>query len=87
MNVNNTSLEDGGAMEVAEANGSGDGLVAVEGQALGADEDAGEETRRPRICRRPIAPTKDMVEEHNPQREIVALFLSSCGFLTCAPGV
>ena len=52
-------------MEVAEASGSGDGLVAVEGQALGADEDAGEETRRPRICRRPIAPTKEMVEEHN----------------------
>ena len=29
------------------------------------EDDAEEETRRPRICKRPQAPTKDMVEEHN----------------------
>ena len=29
------------------------------------DEDEQEETRKPRICRRPLAPTKAMVEEHN----------------------
>ena len=35
---------------------------AVEGRAADDDDD---ETRRPRICRRPLAPTKEMVEEHN----------------------
>ena len=30
-----------------------------------AVEEESEETRKPRICRRPLAPTKAMVEEHN----------------------
>ena len=38
--------------------------AAAEGEIKeSVDED--EETRRPRICRRPLAPTKEMVEEHN----------------------
>ena len=42
-------------------------------------EDAGDETRRPRICRRPLAPTKEMVEEHNRT--------NSCGISRLVPGL
>ena len=38
------------------------GAVVAEDQAADVE---GDETRRPRICKRPLAPTKEMVEEHN----------------------
>ena len=59
-------------MEVIGADESGEGLIADEGQpgneageGFMAEDETGDETRRPRICRRPLAPTKEMVEEHN----------------------
>ena len=62
-------MEDGCAEEGVELVLADEGVAedqmevgAVEGRA--ADDDD-EETRRPRICRRPLAPTKEMVEEHN----------------------
>ena len=51
-------------MEVAGEDVAGEQLEAeiVGDQAATEDSD---ETRRPRICKRPLAPTKAMVEEHN----------------------
>ena len=62
--------EDGcaeGEVEMMEVAGEdvADGQLGAEivgDQAAAEDSD---ETRRPRICKRPLAPTKEMVEEHN----------------------
>ena len=51
-------LGDGDAAEVLQQDMGIDGDPMVEAEA-------DEETRTPRICRRPQAPTKQMVEEHN----------------------
>ena len=65
--------EDGGSAEAEVQDGEvGDGYAAqelqqdigVEADPMAEAEDE-EETRTPRICRRPQAPTKQMVEEHN----------------------
>ena len=51
-------------MEVAGESRAGEQLDAEIAGEQAAVEDS-EETRRPRICKRPLAPTKEMVEEHN----------------------
>ena len=74
VNISHTSCEcccaEGIADEVVASRGN---LNAVDDQPIveEADEEAidvaceDDEARRPRIARRPLAPTKEMVEEHN----------------------
>ena len=65
----NAPRADGGVAEVGGAEELGHGRVP-EGVRLEEEAAEGpaveeEETRRPRICRRPLASTKAIVEEHN----------------------
>lgn len=54
-------------VESEQMQGSGDGEDEAEWSAAirTAEDDLGEESRKSRIMRRPMAPTKEMVEEHN----------------------
>ena len=73
VDIHNASHEDVGARGVAEGDELSADRDAEKTQQAEDDEAAQvvdvaygeEETRRPRICRRPLAPTKEMVEEHN----------------------
>ena len=59
---------EGGVAEVNGVEELGKDLAAEEARrekTKVGQEVADEETRKPRICRRPLAPTEEMVEEHN----------------------